>query len=327
MEAKRKASECPICNQEASWLFSAPCDYLKPTDSKPYEVSWCNACSFGQISERPTKQEVADFYVLDSYYTHNTSASNCDGRIGNELFCDRLRTHLSWHLDRGAELSPNDVISLLEGNSPTMLEIGCENGGNILKFLGEGFSAVGVEPDQKAREAAKEAGVTVYEGTAEELPEAILGSKYDIVLMSHVLEHCLDINAAVSNAKSVLKKGGVFIVETPNCASQGFKDYKAAWPWSDIRRHLNFFTPSSLYSVLSKHEFNVVTEKYRGFCRQFSNSWLNTEEEIWHSFQDCSTQSEPKPNFRLRAWKLLLKSLFSSKSAKYDFVRLIATKI
>ncbi|OQK18581.1 hypothetical protein AU255_12435 [Methyloprofundus sedimenti] len=327
MEVKNNLEGCPICGHQTYILFSAPCDYRKPIKSELYEVYWCDVCDYGQVWERPTKEKVSSFYELDSYYTHQDSAINV-GKLEEKVsFFDKLRTHVSWRIDRGEDLMPHDAMSLLQGDSLTILEIGCGSGGNLLKFIEKGFSATGVEPDPEARKASKKAGLNVFDGTAEELPKVILNSKYDVVLMSHVLEHCLDVNTAISNVKSILKTNGVFIVETPNCMSHGFKDYKAAWPWSDIPRHLNFFTNSSLNSILSKHGFNVISTKYRGFCRQFSNSWLKNEEEIWHSFKTCSADVNSKPNFKLRAWKLLLKSMFSSKTYKYDSIRLIAKNI
>ncbi len=300
----------------------------KPTNPSSYDVYWCSDCHFGQVWERPKKEVIASFYEIDSYYTHEVSTNKNGDNNGGEPFLDRLRMHLAWRLDKGEELSPKEATSLLnEGDSFEILEIGWGNGANISKFVGKGFSAVGVEPDPKAREAAIKSGLLVLEGTAEDLPEKIIGRKFDVVLMSHVLEHCLDMNAAVANAKSMLNRGGIYIVETPNCGSLGFKEQQAEWPWSDIPRHLNFFTPFSLRSVLSKHGFDVISERYWGFCRQFSNSWLATEEEVWQSFQVCEEQNAYRPNFKLRAWKLLLRSLFASNVNKYDSVRIIAKNI
>ncbi len=328
MKANNTISKCQICSHKTSKSFTAPCDYRKPKNSSSYDVYWCSECHFGQIWRRPTKAEVASFYELDSYYTHQVETNRNGNHNSGELFLDRLRLHLAWRLDQGEDLSPNNVKSIFnQDDSLEILEIGCGNGTNISQFVDQKTSVVGVEPDPKAREAAINAGLTVYEGTAEDLPEAILGRKFDVVLMSHVLEHCLDINAAVANAKSMLRKGGIYIVETPNCDSLGFKQQMAEWPWSDIPRHLNFFTPLSLRSILVKHNFDVVSESYRGFCRQFSNSWLATEEEVWQSFRSCEEGKAIRPNFKLRSWKLLMRSLVTSNLNKYDSVRIIAKNL
>lgn len=324
MDSRSQTSKCPICGQEINKLFTAPCDYRKPAIHRSFDVHWCASCSFGQVWQRPTRDDVSSFYELADYYTHKENTNNKVGLNNEVSFLDRLRTHLSWRLDKGEDLSPNDATALLKGSSFSMLEIGCGNGGNMARFLNQGFSVVGVEPDPMARQAAQRSDLIVYEGTAEELPREILDNKYDVILMSHVLEHCIDINAAILNAKGLLKGGGVFIIETPNCESLGFKAQRAAWPWSDIPRHLNFFTSSSLRAVFSKHGLNVITVKHRGFCRQFSTSWIDTEKEVWRAFRGTGDQWRTEPDYKLRAWKLLISSLFASKDAKYDSVRVIA---
>ena len=304
--------------------FTVPCDYRKPNNSQDYKISWCDRCDYGMTENRPSKEEVAGFYALDNYYTHNNNSTQGNG---NSLsFLDRLRIHLSYRLDGGEDLNPNEVTSLLKAERPTICEIGCGNGNNLTKFLAEGYAVFGVEPDPSAREMARKIAPNIFAGTAEELPPAITDRKYDIVLMSHVLEHCLDINTVMSNVKGILKDGGVYIVEIPNCNSLGFRTYKGEWPWSDIPRHLNFFTRSSLDKILKKHGFAVELVKYSGFCRQFSNNWLSNEREIWTAFSQYGTQQQKKPNFRSRAWKLLFRSMFASNSSKYDSVRLVGVK-
>jgi 2-polyprenyl-3-methyl-5-hydroxy-6-metoxy-1,4-benzoquinol methylase len=325
--AKNQISPCPICAQQMHLLFRAPCDYRKPTIHKSYDVHWCVSCDYGQVWQRPSKEQISSFYDIDNYYTHKENTNHETRQISKFSFLDKLRIHLAWRLDNSECLSPKDVSFLLKTDSLSMLDIGCGNGENMASFLDCGFSVVGVEPDPKARQVATKSNYIVHEGTAEELPLAILDRKYDVILISHVLEHCMNINTAVSNAKNLLNRGGVLIVETPNCQSLGFKAQKAAWPWSDIPRHLNFFTRSSLDSALSKHGLRVVSVKYQGFCRQFLNSWLNTEEEIFNSFQMSSDQWKIKPNYQLRAWKLLISSIFASKELKYDSVRVIAQLI
>lgn len=322
VEENTKSGVCPICTQKTLPFFSVSCDYRKPDKRQSYCVEWCENCNYGHVWERPLKDDIASFYELDNYYTHKTSGDGTKLEKGS--FLDRIRTHIAWHFDKGEELMPLDIMPLLNNDALTLCEIGCGNGENLVKFLDKGFSVVGVEPDPVARQTAKKTGMNVFEGTAEELPSAVLTNKYDVVLMSHVLEHCLDINAAVLNAKAILKKGGVFIVETPNCDSHGFKDYLGESPWADIPRHLNFFTRSSLESILAKQGFSVVAIKYRGFCRQFSNSWLESEQEIRQVFASCSPGITSQPNYKLRAWALLLKCLFSSQALKYDSVRLVA---
>lgn len=317
-----KPSQCPICGEKESFLFSVPCDYRKPTKSKEYHVNWCNICHYGEVLDRPSKDEVPGFYHLDDYYTHSKSTRPPEK---NPSFLEKLRTFISWRLDTGSEYSIEELNPLLKTDNPSVLEIGCGNGEGLSKLLEAGFSVSGVEPDPSARAAAKKLVPHIFEGTAEDLPEEVTHQTYDVIIMIHVLEHCLDINLAVSNLSKLLKPGGIYLVETPNSQAFAFKDYQGVWPWTDIPRHLNFFTPSSLASILNKHEFNVISTKYFGFCRQFSKSWLKVEENVWEAFSKNSPQGK-RPHFSLRSWGLLLRSVFAPKASKYDSVRLIGIK-
>lgn len=324
---REKSAECPLCQGETSTLFSVPCDWRKPMSSvKGYKVNWCEHCDYGQVWQRPDQTEIKMFYDVD-YYTHGAVVTQ-DKSQKKEIFLDKLRVHLAWRFDKGEELRPGSIVPLIRSNKSdfSICEIGCGKGNNLSKFDSEGFSVFGVEPDPISRAIAKESFENVFDGTAEELPEDILNEKYDVILMSHVLEHCRDVNTSVSNIKRIISDGGVLVVETPNCSAYGFVNYRGEWPWSDLPRHLNFFTPSSLKSVLDKHGFRIVATQYRGFCRQFSNSWLENERKIWKSFATNGSQRTSPPRFKLRAWKLLLQSIFSSKAHKYDSVRLIAIK-
>ena len=301
---EHSSPSCPICGDLVFPKFTVPCDYRKPQNSQGYQIYWCRECDYGMTEHRPSKEEVAGFYVLDEYYTHNNNSNQ--GNKKDLSFLDRLRIHLSYRLDGGEDLNPHEVTPLLNASKPKICEIGCGNGNNLTKFKAEGYAVYGVEPDSAAREVAQEITPNIFAGTAEELPETIKQEKYDIVLMSHVLEHCLDINTVMSNVKEILKDGGVYIVEIPNCNSIGFKTYRGAWPWSDIPRHLNFFTRSSLDKILKKHGFEVEMVKYSGFCRQFSNHWLSNEREIWTAFSQHGMEKPKKPNFQISCLEIVI---------------------
>jgi SAM-dependent methyltransferase len=287
-------------------------------------VYWCNACEYGHIWKRPEAVNIAQFYELDHYYTHERGNLTQGGEVPS--FVDRLRENISWRLDRGESLDTEKIKGCLTRTPrPTICEIGCGNGDNLRSFRDAGFDVVGVEPDKSARKLAKQTIETVYEGTAESLPEEVSCRRFDVVLMSHVLEHCLEINQTLQNARNILKETGLLIIEVPNCRSLGYELYQETWPWTDIPRHLNFFTPNSLRSVCRKYGFHISSTEYTGFSRQFSNPWLKTEEEIWRILNEKAGPSRP-PDFKKRSWKLLIRSLFIARERKYDSVRILAVK-
>lgn len=302
--------------------FHCPCDHRRPLAGRSYRMHWCNGCGFGQVWRRPSKAEVLDFYAIDDYYTHDDHSNHDAG----DRLLDRVRLHLAWRLDRGEDLTPDALGSFQTPQQIELLEIGCGDGSNLARLQQYGFRVTGVEPDPRARQLALARGVPVLDGTAEDLPEGLSGRPFDRVLMSHVLEHCLDIDAAIDNALASLRPSGLLVVETPNCDALGFRVQQAAWPWTDIPRHLNFFTPRSLRLLLTRHGLHIVRQSYCGYCRQFSNAWLHSEAQVWRSLQACGARQDPMPHFKARAWMLLLRSMLSPKARKYDSVRLVARR-
>ena len=95
-------------------------------------------------------------------------------------------------------------------------DLGCGNGSVLTRLSRLGHEVTGVEPDSAAREIARGMGHRVLSGTAEELPDEIRNERFDRIVMTHVLEHCLDPRLAVSNAAGLLAERGLLIIETPN---------------------------------------------------------------------------------------------------------------
>lgn len=68
---------------------------------------------------------------------------------------------------------------------------------------------------------------------------------YDLVLISHVLEHVVDPVAEIAAVKRLLKPGGALFAEVPNGAGS------RALPIDDNVSHLHFFSPTSLMRMLA----------------------------------------------------------------------------
>ena len=300
---------CPICNGETTFRFSA-LDYARPNDQTERKLNWCARCDFGRLGGEFYPTEVSTFYP-DDYYTHGAAGNAPQPELS---FLERLRTHLAWRIDWGRDFHPNEI----EACGGAVCDIGC-GAGNVLRLWKEaGYQTFGIEPDPIARLRAIEAG-EIFDGTAENPPKAILNRKFDIVQMSHVLEHCIDPFAAIANAKQMLAKDGTLIIEVPNNAALGFSMFQAAWPWADIPRHLNFFTDTSLRLLLQSNGLMIHQTIYTGYTRQFAPNWIAKQSEIWRAIKTDRT-----PNFEIATWSLLLRTALSKDRCKYDLIRVHA---
>jgi SAM-dependent methyltransferase len=253
--------------------------------------------------------EVRTFYPAD-YYTHGIS----DVPQPKPSFLDRLRTHIAWWFDNGRDFHPNE----LPNHGGLVCDLGCGSGNSLRLFKVSGYQTVGVDPDPVARSIAADAG-TILNGTAEDLPLDLLGKKFDVVLMSHALEHCIDPVKAISNAKKLLREDGTLVIEVPNNKALSFSIFRAFWPWTDIPRHLNFFSANSLLNLLQRNGLEIFNTIYVGYTIQFAPAWISKQRDIWKQIG-----SGRAPNFSGAAWAVLVRTALSQDKYKYASIRIHA---
>lgn len=225
-----------------------------------FDLQWCEQCDFGRLAGDFTPEIVSTFYSAD-YYTHQAQAN---GSAPLSLF-DRALVHAAWRLDHGVDFSPSEIVR----GGTTVCDIGCGNGNILRLFKQAGYATTGIDPDPLAREAASDIG-TILHGTAED--HSVTG-KFDVVVMSHVLEHCIDPIKSIDNAIRLMTRDGTLVIEVPNNAALGFDWFGTRWPWTDIPRHLSFFTNRSLGKLLMDAGLVITQTYFTGFNRQFSPSW------------------------------------------------------
>jgi SAM-dependent methyltransferase len=302
---------CLLCGGPTRRRLSAR-DYRRLADRTAYVLNWCDKCQFGRLAGDFAPERVAAFYDIP-YYTHGVPEA---AHIELSLM-ERIRCHLAWRRDYGIDFHP---VQLGQPNNRLICDIGCGAGNKIEAMKLAGFRVIGVEPDPKARQMATKIA-EVFDGAAENLPPQLHGRLFDIVLMLHVLEHCVDPHLALDNAGSLLNADGTLIIEVPNNAALGFLSFGACWPWCDIPRHINFFTEKSLCALLQEHGFSTVDIRYTGYYRQFTTDWIGIQRTIWDALR-----TGEQPNFDLSAWRLLFRTAFTAPSRKYDSVRISAAR-
>ncbi len=156
-----------------------------------------------------------------------------------------------------------------------ILDIGCAGGvlGNNLMHLGH--SVHGVEISKTAAATAKKYldKVFVFDVMGN-WPEEVCNIKYDIVIISEVIEHLFDPEIVLKKIWSILNENGIMILTTPNFLvwtnrirflfsifnykSEGMFDYG----------HIRWFTHSSLKQLLLRTGFIIVKENNIIFPKQ-----------------------------------------------------------
>jgi SAM-dependent methyltransferase len=141
-----------------------------------------------------------------------------------------------------------------------ILDIGCGNGKRLLKLKEDDWDTYGVEISDIASKHARELGLNIFTSTLEQAE--FEDEFFDVVILSHVLEHLSDPNITLKEIYRVLKNDGKLIISIPNVDSFEAKHLKKYWTAWELPRHLYHFTPVTIKSMLNKTGFEVIDIEY-----------------------------------------------------------------
>jgi len=156
------------------------------------------------------------------------------------------------------------LLAMLPTVPGRVLDVGCGAGDNAAMLADRGWRVTGVTIDPREREAALPFCDDIHLGDLEDgLPDAVTGL-FEVVLMSHVLEHLAQPTRLLANVPARLAVGGVIAVALPNVLNyrQRLRFLMGDFAYTDTgildRTHLRFYTYSTAKSLIEDHEFEVV---------------------------------------------------------------------
>ena len=127
-----------------------------------------------------------------------------------------------------------------------ILDFGCGDGDFLEACQLFGFECTGVEFSESRY---KRRGIDFYPSLEEAIEENGNCVEFDAIVMFEVLEHLSNPRKILDKLVKNLKKGGVFVIETPNCTGVKniltMKDYRLIHPLG----HINAFTPETLRKI------------------------------------------------------------------------------
>jgi SAM-dependent methyltransferase len=315
---------CQICGSAIAPRYTIPAVSRWGSDSD-FHVYWCRDCDAGFLLPRPSPE------LLESFYTSQYFADYGKGTASEQSVLDRLRVHLAWQFDYSDVLDGNLIEAITNSRTAKVCDLGCGNGTFLAKLRAHGFQVVGIEPSPFARKEVESNGIKVYEGTAESLPNSISESPFDLVVMTHVLEHCLDLKRTIKNALELVRPGGHVVIEVPNCASFQFATRGPAWFHFDVGRHVNYFTPRALAKLIENHGAGAQTVRYyyRKYVDYFLQGTIKDELSLWdrtHQDDIGKSLADIRRPSRLENWMSLLTSFHLEPTRKYEAVIIVIRK-
>lgn len=315
-----QADHCPLCGTPTTDLrpwITMPIDAKKRAEVATGTLVWCDTCQFGTTLRQPDDEALLAAYDLSAYYT-SSSSHMPDVRPG---LADKLLLKAAYINDAGTMMDSRRLLAQVPG-ARSALDIGCGNGDFLAALAGDGRRLIAVEPDPKARVVAASKGLEVLPGTAEQLPEALTGESFDIVTLTHVLEHCRDPLKALSSIRDLLSPSGILYCEVPNCGAIYFQTLSRISEMLDVPRHLHFFTQASLTALCEKAGLQVTGYNYHGYTRHFTTGWRAWENQIHDMLAE---RGEAAPHRSIaNSFALLARSARAAPDRKYDCLGVFA---
>jgi SAM-dependent methyltransferase len=146
----------------------------------------------------------------------------------------------------------------------SILDIGCGSGNFLLTMKKFNFDLTGIDIDAQVILNLK----NNYQINAEvnTFSEFKTNKKFDVIYMSHFLEHCPNPMETLLKAKNLLKKGGMVIIKVPNIDSFSFRIFGKFSYFLDIPRHIFMFSPKTMQNYLDICDFEktIITTKISG---------------------------------------------------------------
>lgn len=193
------------------------------------------------------------------YYDYFAKHRNT--KIGDIMVCKMFQTLSTW-------------ISELHPQKTRVLEIGVGRAvfaSCLRDTLGENLSYLGIEPNDDLRKAAESNGFPAIKAILPPFPESLERNSFDVVIISHVLEHFQNHTEALEVLKCVhdlLKPGGHFVLVYPDFIDWGNEfyniDYSHSFPLTE--RRVDHLMVDSKFEVERKAFFRA--HFYR--CKLFS---------------------------------------------------------
>jgi 2-polyprenyl-3-methyl-5-hydroxy-6-metoxy-1,4-benzoquinol methylase len=232
---------CPICSFSKFQTDLVCKDYS--VSGEFFSIMSCTNCGFKFTNPRPDENEIGRYYDSPDYISH----SNTSKGIINKTY-QLIR--------RYAIEGKVKMLEKLKPSKKTVLDIGSGTGEFLSALKESGWTTRGLEPNEKARQMAKQK-YSLQIGDTAEIAEEVDHS-WDVITMWHVLEHVHRLDDMIKQLKRILKDQGTLVIAVPNVTSFDANLYQKEWAAFDVPRHLYHFSKQHIQMLFEKVDMKVI---------------------------------------------------------------------
>lgn len=231
---------CPVCSSDKKTLL-----YVQRFGNKTislmdeYDIVACDACGFVYGDRLPTQECFNDYYRRMSKYEFSHSGG---------VVPDDCKRHFEKIL--------SFTLPFLEHKDARILDIGCSTGHLLSLFKDAGYGSVlGIDPSPACVETARK--ISGVEAKVDNISDYSPTTGFDLVILSAVLEHFVDLDSAMNKIGSLLEDGSLLFVEIPDASRFNSYIYTPFQQFSI--EHINYFSRCSATNLLSRYGFEVLS--------------------------------------------------------------------
>ena len=246
-----KTADCPLCqNPGAKKIFHSQNRHgrhLVEKDSE-FEVFKCSKCQLIFLDGVKTDEEYYAKYYAKDYYQN----------FGMPGFLEKMAKLLGrFSLRQKEKLILNNFKD--KKDKISILDIGCGSGGFLAGLRKEKFEKTGVEINPEGAQLCRGKGIAVYNQALTDIDFS--EKKFDVITMWHVLEHMKNPLEDFQKISQLLSPGGIFIFQTPNTQSMGFRYGRKRWFHLDSPRHLMLYDRKSAKYLCRQSDLRIIKTK------------------------------------------------------------------
>jgi 2-polyprenyl-3-methyl-5-hydroxy-6-metoxy-1,4-benzoquinol methylase len=206
----------------------------------------CNGCGVVYQNPIPSASMVEEIYNHDDSTYFISDAKNSDFLAGE----DWLRGSAKFFIEQLQQ----QYKGSLEGAS--VLDFGCGTGILLDELQKRGSRCTGVEMSPWACRYGRERfGLTMLN---EDVMTVDLPSEsFDVIVMSHVIEHLPNPPVIINRLATLLKSGGLLMIGTPYSDSLGARIFGKNWLYYLPNEHLHLFNDRSIRHLLESSNLRV----------------------------------------------------------------------
>ena len=284
---------CPLCHSVDTTLIQTSKDNLCGIPGE-FKVEKCNKCQHRFMNPRPVVESLSDCYP-DHYGPHQTNhtekVSSEEGtaapagkeqpisaerplylRILPLRYIPGLKRLYNWLIEDRSQPVPqisvptSVAVSVSGGIKESQsvaraLEIGCATGEYLIRLQAAGWKATGIEPGIRPAEIARKRSLEVHNGMLESIE--LQPASFDLAAAWMVIEHVPDPRETLQRIHALLKPGGHLLFSIPNAGCWEATFFGKNWFALELPRHLHYFTPNSIRTLLEQCGYTNVSITYQ----------------------------------------------------------------